>query len=226
MSPNPDSELCSANFDKYLPWSLGLSSPYISIWISISTPGRVYSRSHATWRHGLQICPHRYAFVPGSREAMQCEVRALLRGTSGCTVKVLNPGLEPRSWSWVLHSTAWPTRCMKPMKPIMGTMSACYQGTLHNVFLIIVLLDYKLFEVVYCVFKNKILPSHCTHKIRGTCHGPFPHERGQIWWSVSIIVICMECLLIIKKISKVAADEDRPWCCKCHTISGLAWYIL
>ena len=94
LSPHPDSELCSANFDKYLPWSLHLSSPYISIWISISTPGRVYSCSHATWRHGLQICHHRYPFVPGSREAMQCEVRALLRGTSRRTVKVLNPGLD------------------------------------------------------------------------------------------------------------------------------------
>ena len=44
---------------QYLLWSLGLSSPYISIWIYISTPWGVCSRSHATWCHGLQICPHR-----------------------------------------------------------------------------------------------------------------------------------------------------------------------
>ena len=47
---------------------------HISIWISIPTPWGVYSRSHATWRHGLQICPHRYPFPTGSREAMQREV--------------------------------------------------------------------------------------------------------------------------------------------------------
>ena len=47
---------------------------HISIWIFISTPWGVYSCSHATWRHGLQICLHRYPFPPGSREAMQREV--------------------------------------------------------------------------------------------------------------------------------------------------------
>ena len=73
LSPHPSSELCSADFDKYLPWSLGLLLS-ISVWITISTPWGVYSRSHATWRHGLQICPHRYPFPPGSREAMQREV--------------------------------------------------------------------------------------------------------------------------------------------------------
>ena len=74
LSPHPGSELCSADFDKYLPWSLGLLLS-ISVWITISTPWGVYSRrSHATWRKGLQICPHRYPFPPGSREAMQREV--------------------------------------------------------------------------------------------------------------------------------------------------------
>ena len=47
---------------------------HIFIWISISTHRGVYSRSHATWRHGLQICPHRYPFAPVSSEAMQREV--------------------------------------------------------------------------------------------------------------------------------------------------------
>ena len=73
LSPHPGSELCSADFDKYLPWSLGLLLS-ISVWITISTPWGVYSRSHVTWRHGLQIYPHRYPFPPWSREAMQREV--------------------------------------------------------------------------------------------------------------------------------------------------------
>ena len=64
LSPHPGSELCSADFDKYLPWSLGLLLS-ISVWITISTPWGVYCHSHATWRHGLQICPHRYPFPPG-----------------------------------------------------------------------------------------------------------------------------------------------------------------
>ena len=73
LSPHPSSELCSADFDNYLPWSLGLILP-IAVWITISTPWGVYSHSHATWRHGLQICPHRYPFPPRSREAMQREL--------------------------------------------------------------------------------------------------------------------------------------------------------
>ena len=59
LSPHPGSELCSANFDKYLPWSMGLYTPYPFGYPS-QLPLGVYSRSHATWRHGLQICPHRY----------------------------------------------------------------------------------------------------------------------------------------------------------------------
>ena len=45
-----------------------------NLYIHLSTPWRVYSRSHATWRLGLQICPHRYSFASGTREAMQGEV--------------------------------------------------------------------------------------------------------------------------------------------------------
>ena len=52
-------------------WALTI---HVSIWISFSTPLGVCSRSHATWRHGLQICPQRYPFAPGSREAVQHEV--------------------------------------------------------------------------------------------------------------------------------------------------------
>ena len=36
LSPHPGSELCSADFDKYLPWSLGLLLS-ISVWITIIT---------------------------------------------------------------------------------------------------------------------------------------------------------------------------------------------
>ena len=73
LSPHPGSELSCADFHKYLPWSLGLYSPYIHLDIHLNSLG-VYSRSHASWRHGLQTRPHRYPFAPGSREAMQREL--------------------------------------------------------------------------------------------------------------------------------------------------------
>ena len=80
LSPHPGSELSSAlqTLTSTFPghWA---GIVHISIWISISTPWGVYSRSHATWRHGLQICPHRYPFAPGLREAMQ-RVKCLAQG--------------------------------------------------------------------------------------------------------------------------------------------------
>ena len=93
LSPHPGSELCSADFDKYLPWSWGLYNPNTSIWISISTPWGVYSRSHETWRHGLQVCPHRYPFALGSREAMQSE-----KPCSGAHRADAHQGIEPGTW--------------------------------------------------------------------------------------------------------------------------------
>ena len=46
----------------------------VRIYPSVSTPWGVESRSHATWRHDLQICPHGYPFAPESREALQSKL--------------------------------------------------------------------------------------------------------------------------------------------------------
>ena len=67
---------------------------HISTWISISTPWGVYSHSHAARRHGLQICPHRYPFAPGSREAMQRDVPCSWGTRSRRTGRALNPSLD------------------------------------------------------------------------------------------------------------------------------------
>ena len=96
LSPHPGSELCSADFDKYLPWSLGLLLS-ISVWITTSTPWGVYSRSHATWRHGLQICPHRY---PGTH--------FLLGREKQCSVKCLAQGHNEQSHRQGIELGTWP----------------------------------------------------------------------------------------------------------------------
>ena len=73
---------------------------HISIWISISTPPGVYSRLHATWRHGLQICPHRYPFAPGSTEAMHREVHC-----SGAQRADAPAGYWTKDLTWILISS-------------------------------------------------------------------------------------------------------------------------
>ena len=72
LSPHPGSELCSADFDKYLPWSLGLHTPYPFGYPS-QLPGE-YAAAHTQ----LGATAYKSAFTgthsaPGSREAMQRE---------------------------------------------------------------------------------------------------------------------------------------------------------
>ena len=123
LSPHPGPNLCSADFDKYIPWSLGLSSPYISIWISILTPWGVCSRSHATWRHGLQsVLTGTHLLLVLDR---QCSVKCLPRGHSELTHREgIEHGTWPRSWSRDLHSTAGPTRRIYVPETMFSTVNA------------------------------------------------------------------------------------------------------
>ena len=73
LSPHSSSELCSADFDKYLPWSLGLHIPYPFGYPS-QLPGE-YTAAHTQ----LGATAYKSALTgthsaPGSREAMQREV--------------------------------------------------------------------------------------------------------------------------------------------------------
>ena len=72
--PHPGSELCSADFAFVPSLVIGPFTVHIRLDIHFNSLGGVFSRSPATWCHGLQICPHRYPFPPGSREAMQHEM--------------------------------------------------------------------------------------------------------------------------------------------------------
>ena len=93
MSPHPCSELCSAYFDKYLPWSLGLYNPYIHLDIHLNSPGSIQplTRNLAPWLTYLPSKVPICSWVERSNAAWS----ALLRGTtSGRTGMVLNPGLD------------------------------------------------------------------------------------------------------------------------------------
>ena len=73
FSPHPASELCSADFDKYLPWSLGLYTPYPFGYPS-QLPGEytaIHMQLGATAYKSALTGTH---FAPGLREAMQREV--------------------------------------------------------------------------------------------------------------------------------------------------------
>ena len=93
LSPHPGSELCSADFDKYLPWSLGLYSPYIHFDIHLNSPGSIQPLTRnlaprlTNLRSRVPIC----SWVERSNAAWS----ALLKGTtSRRTGRVLNSGLD------------------------------------------------------------------------------------------------------------------------------------
>ena len=73
LSPHPGSELCSADFDKYLPWSLGLYTPY-PFGYPAQLPGEctaAHTQLDATAYKSALTGTHS---APGSRAAMQREV--------------------------------------------------------------------------------------------------------------------------------------------------------
>ena len=77
----------------------------------------VYSRSHATWRHGLQIWPHRYP-LRSWVERSNAVWSALLRGTtSRRTGRVLNSGLDldPNPESCTLPLDQLATAVLRPV---------------------------------------------------------------------------------------------------------------
>ena len=88
FSSHPGAELSSEYVDKYLPWSLGLSSPHIFIWISISIP---LTCNLATRLINLPLQVLICSWIEWSNAAWS----ALLRGTTRrCTGRVLKPGLD------------------------------------------------------------------------------------------------------------------------------------
>ena len=94
LSPHPGSELCSANFDKDLPWSLGLyHSVYIHLEIDLNSLGSIQplTRNLAPRLTNLPSQVPISSWVERSNAAWS----ALLRGpTSRGTGRVLNPGLD------------------------------------------------------------------------------------------------------------------------------------
>ena len=120
LHPGPDR--CSADFDKYIPWSLGLSSPYISIWIFILTPWGVYSRSHATWRHGLQsVLTGTHLLIVLEK---QCGVKCLAQGHTELTHREgielgLDLNLDPETCT-----PAGPTRRIYVPETIFSSVNA------------------------------------------------------------------------------------------------------
>ena len=93
LSPHPGSELCCADFDRYLPWSLGLYSPYIHLDIHLNTLGSIQplKRNLAPRLTNLPSQVPISSWVERGNAAWS----ALLRGTtSRCTGRVLNQGLD------------------------------------------------------------------------------------------------------------------------------------
>ena len=92
LSPHPGSELCSADFDKYLPWSLGLYNPYIRLDIHLNSLGSIQllTRNLAPRLTNMPSQVPICSWVERSNAAWS----ALLRSkTNRHTGRVLNPGL-------------------------------------------------------------------------------------------------------------------------------------
>ena len=93
LSPHPGSELCSADFDKFLPWSLGLYSPHIHLDFHLNSLGSIQplARNLAPRLTNLPSQLPISSWVETSNAAWS----ALLRGTtSSRNGRLMNPGLD------------------------------------------------------------------------------------------------------------------------------------
>ena len=95
LSPHPGSELCSADFDKYLPWSLGLLQPIYPSGYPDQLPlGRIQQLTR-------NLAP-RLTYLPSQvpthlllGRKKQCRVKCLAQGHNEQTNR---QGIEPGTW--------------------------------------------------------------------------------------------------------------------------------
>ena len=93
LSPHPGSELCSADFDKYLPWPLGLYSPYIHLDIHLNSLGSIQPLTR-NFAPRLTNLPSQVPICSWAKRS-NAAWSALLRGkTSRRTGRVLNSELD------------------------------------------------------------------------------------------------------------------------------------
>ena len=74
LSPHPGSELCSADFDKYLPWSLGLYSPYNHLDIHLNSLGSIQPLTRKAYKSALSSSH----WLLGQEK--QCSMKCLAQG--------------------------------------------------------------------------------------------------------------------------------------------------